>query len=57
MARHGSREQIPSSPGMGYLRFTANRMDIQHLDLELRLHDRRRFTRGDGGWRAVVLVP
>lgn len=52
-----TRASIAASPGAGYLRLCTTRVELQALDLELRLHDRREFVRADLGWNQRVLVP
>ena len=56
-ARHGGRDAVPASPSAGYLRFRPTRVEAQHLDTTLRLHDRRLFTLGDAVWEMAILIP
>ena len=56
-ARYGGQDQVPPAPNVGYLRFVPDRVEVQHIDTALRLHDRRHFSRHDALWKSETLVP
>lgn len=57
-ARHPSASEVPATLSAGYLAVVPDAIDVQELDLEERLHDRRLFTReGEGPWVQTLLVP
>ncbi|MDD9966179.1 MAG: pyridoxamine 5'-phosphate oxidase family protein [Myxococcales bacterium] len=50
--------QVPATPHAGYLQVHPDQIEVQALDLEERLHDRRRFVRTtDDDWSEQALLP
>jgi pyridoxamine 5'-phosphate oxidase len=52
-----SPSEVPPTDSAGYLALQPDRIEIQVLDLQERLHDRRRFERTAEGWRQHHLMP
>jgi pyridoxamine 5'-phosphate oxidase len=53
----GSLDQVGPAPGAGLLRLQVRRVDVQEIDDEQRLHDRRLFVHDGDQWSQLLLVP
>ena len=57
-AVHANASEVLPTPSSGYIAIVPDVIEIQELELEERLHDRRRFERQDDGtWTQQLLVP
>lgn len=55
--RFGSREAVPPSPSAGLVRLEPQRVEVQEIEPEHRLHDRRVLSLAGERWTQVILVP
>ncbi len=53
----GGREAIPPAANAGMVRLEPRRVEVQQIDAERRLHDRRVLVRDGQRWTQTILVP
>jgi pyridoxamine 5'-phosphate oxidase len=53
----GGREAVPPSANAGMVRLEPRRVEVQQIDAERRLHDRRVLVRDGERWTQTILVP
>ena len=53
----GERELVPPPANAGMVRLEPQRVEVQQIDAERRLHDRRLLVRNGERWTQTVLVP
>jgi pyridoxamine 5'-phosphate oxidase len=53
----GNQNAVPPPPSAGIVRLEPQLVEVQALDTEHRLHDRRVLSRAGDGWSQVILVP
>jgi pyridoxine/pyridoxamine 5'-phosphate oxidase len=55
--RFGDLKAVPPPASAGVVRLEPRRVEVQEIDTERRLHDRRVLTREGDSWSQMLLVP